>query len=225
MKLEHAIKGEIGEAKVVRESLLSLPPSKYKAFHDLTLPLLLRTTQVDHVFVSRFGVFVVETKNWSGRIYGHPLDARWTHVLRARKSHPENPLRQNRRHVQAVEGVLARLRLRAGSVRSVVAFVGDGQLTSDLPPNVTVGNGGWARYIRSFRTQILSDRQVRASCDAISSATLPPSSRTHRNYLRDPHAPLRTPARRVAPLPRSAAMHDLAQPYRSRMTGVVRDHF
>ena len=70
-----------------------------------------------------------------------------------------NPLRQNRRHVEAVEAALAGLPLPAGSVRSVVALVGKAQLKSVLPPNVTTGEG-WARYIASFRQPILSDHQV-----------------------------------------------------------------
>jgi len=74
MKLEHAIKGAAGEANVALGSLLSLPPSKYTRFNDVTLPLPGGTAQIDHVFVSRFGVFVIETKNWSGWIFGRALD-------------------------------------------------------------------------------------------------------------------------------------------------------
>lgn len=167
MELEHALKGAVGEAKVARGALRSLPPSKYARFNDVTLPLRNATTQVDHVFVSRFGVFVIETKNMSGWIYGQALETHWTQVFPSRKSRFRNPLRQNRRHVEAVEAALAGLSLPAAAVRSVVAFVGDGRLKSDLPPNVTVGNEGWADYIRLFRRQILSDREVRQICQAI----------------------------------------------------------
>ena len=74
MRLAHGLKGAAGEAKVALGSLLSLPPSKYTRFNDVTLPLPGGTAQIDHVFVSRFGVFVIETKNWSGWIFGRALD-------------------------------------------------------------------------------------------------------------------------------------------------------
>ena len=45
-----------------------------------------------------------------------------------RKAHFRNPLRQNRRHVKAVEAALAGLPPPAGSVRSVVALVGKARL-------------------------------------------------------------------------------------------------
>ena len=30
-----------------------------------------KTTQIDHILVNERGVFVIETKNYTGRIYGH----------------------------------------------------------------------------------------------------------------------------------------------------------
>lgn len=38
------------------------------------------TTQVDHILVSRFGVFVIETKDYSGWIFANAADAKWTSV-------------------------------------------------------------------------------------------------------------------------------------------------
>lgn len=228
MELGHSLKGAIGETKVARGSLLSLPPSRYTRFNDVTLRLLDGTTQIDHVFVSRFGVFVIETKNWSGWIYGQALDTHWAQVFPTRKVRARNPLRQNRLHVKAVEAVLSGLSLPTGSVRSVVAFVGNARLKSVLPRNVTVGDG-WARYIASFRRRILSDDQVREICRAISANRLPPSFQTDTDHV-SRLLENRRPARRRTDLaasrpPRPAAVRDLASPYRSRMTGVVRDSF
>lgn len=47
-----------------------LPASIYRSFHDLMLPTRDGMTQIDHVSVSRSGVFVVETKNMGGWIFG-----------------------------------------------------------------------------------------------------------------------------------------------------------
>ena len=167
------LKGDVGEAKVALWSLLTLPPPTYARFNDVTLRVRDgTTTQIDHVFVSKFGVFVVETKNMSGRIYGAARDRQWTQVFPSCEYPFQNPLRQNHRHVKAVEELLGR-QLSAGSVRSVVAFVGDAQLMSGMPANVTTGRG-WARHVRSFGQPVLSADQVRGACAAISSARLPP---------------------------------------------------
>jgi restriction system protein len=44
----------------------------YRVFHDLYLPRPdgKGTTQIDHVVVSRYGIFVIETKNMTGWIFG-----------------------------------------------------------------------------------------------------------------------------------------------------------
>lgn len=120
-----SVKGLVGEATVVVGAKLLLP-SDYLRFHNVTLRTPDGTTQIDHVFVSRFGVFVVETKNMGGWIYGSERNLRWTQVFPGgRKTSFQNPLRQNYRHVKAMEATLAPLKLPADAVRSVVAFVGE----------------------------------------------------------------------------------------------------
>ena len=61
--------GRAGEQMVASWMKRELPASIYRSFHDLMLPAPDGMTQIDHVFVSRFGVFVVETKNMGGWIF------------------------------------------------------------------------------------------------------------------------------------------------------------
>ena len=68
--IEAPIKGMMGEFAVEMGAALTLPPSVYRRYLDVTLPTVDGTTQIDHVFVSVFGVFVVETKNKGGWIFG-----------------------------------------------------------------------------------------------------------------------------------------------------------
>ena len=70
------VKGFVGEKIVSIGAKLALPSSTYVPFHNVTLPTRDGMTQVDHVFVSRYGVFVVETKNMSGWIFGNEKDRR-----------------------------------------------------------------------------------------------------------------------------------------------------
>ena len=56
-----AIRGNIGEA-VVSGRLGSLPNDVYKVINNVMLPTVDgATTQIDHVVVSRYGIFVVVT--------------------------------------------------------------------------------------------------------------------------------------------------------------------
>lgn len=51
-----------------------LPSSVYRQCHDVTLRTESATTQIDHVFVSVYGVIVVETKDMKGWIFGGEQD-------------------------------------------------------------------------------------------------------------------------------------------------------
>ena len=162
-----------------------LPSSAYRRYHNVTLPTASGTTQIDHIFVSVFGVFVVETKNMAGWIFGSERDREWTQVFRGGKKYKfRNPLRQNYGHVRALEAALAEIRLPRGTVRSVVVFVGKAQFRRAMPANVTVGLDG-TRYIQSFRTPVLSDEQVASICQVIDSRRMNPSWATDRKHVRN----------------------------------------
>lgn len=176
-------KGYTGELKVSLASKFALPRSAYTPFHDVTLRVPDGTTQVDHIYVSRFGIFVVETKNMAGWIFGRERDRQWTQVLGGHKTRFQNPLRQNYRHVKAVEVALADIHLPRGTVQSVVAFVGSAKLKTQMPENVTVA-AGFVSYVRSFREPMLTDDQVLAVCSTIESERLALSAAKHRRNVR-----------------------------------------
>ncbi|MXY93263.1 MAG: nuclease [Caldilineaceae bacterium SB0670_bin_27] len=183
--LKAPIKGKIGETLVQAGAAVMLPSSVYRQFHDVTLPTEGGTAQLDHVFVSVFGVFVVETKNMSGWIFGSEQDRNWTQVFPGgRKVRFPNPLRQNHGHVRALEDVMAGIGLPRGTVKSVVVFVGDAEFKRKMPENVTVGAGG-AQHIRSFKAHVLSETQVAEVCEAIESKRMERSWETNRRHVRN----------------------------------------
>lgn len=61
-------KGKAGE-KHVHKILMQLP-EQYAVLNDVVLQTTSGTTQIDHVVVSKYGVFAIETKNYRGEIYG-----------------------------------------------------------------------------------------------------------------------------------------------------------
>lgn len=45
------------------------PKKTYHRFHNLIIPSRNGTTQIDHVVISPYGVFIIETKNMGGKYY------------------------------------------------------------------------------------------------------------------------------------------------------------
>lgn len=68
-----------------------------------------RTAQIDHVVINARGVFVIETKNYSGRIYGQENQQEWTQVLQYGKVKNKfyNPIKQNKTHVFHIANTLS----------------------------------------------------------------------------------------------------------------------
>ena len=96
------IKGWFGE-KTIALFLHRLPKEEYTIINDIILQTENETTQIDHIVVSLYGVFVIETKNYKGWIYGNEKSAQWTQNIYGNKSRFMNPIRQNFAHVEAVE--------------------------------------------------------------------------------------------------------------------------
>lgn len=113
--------GQVGENAVARR-LRRLPKKEYFVINDLLLRRKNgRTTQIDHVVVSPYGVFVIETKNISGYIYGSEYSKTWTRHWRgfAKGGHYtsnelsfDNPVLQNGAHVKALYDVLRQYNIR-----------------------------------------------------------------------------------------------------------------
>ncbi len=79
-------------------------------FHNLMVSYNNKSTQIDHIIISKKGVFVIETKNTGGRVYGNEDNHRWTQVLSyGNVKHTfYNPIRQNRSHIYALSKILKR---------------------------------------------------------------------------------------------------------------------
>ncbi|WP_421863756.1 NERD domain-containing protein [Motiliproteus sp.] len=168
-------KGFIGEAIVNLAARFFLDKKQYHLIKNVTLPTDDGTTQIDHIIVSRFGVFVIETKNMKGWIFGSANQPYWTQQIFKHKSKFQNPLRQNYKHVKTLE---AALEIEPSHIHSLIVFVGDSTFKTDMPENVTYA-GGYIRYIKSRRDPVLSDVQVRLIIQKIEKGRLTRSIKTH----------------------------------------------
>ena len=172
-------KGVVGESLVKLAARARLPADVYHPVHNVTLRTPDGTTQFDHVFVSRLGIFGVETKHMKGWIFGGEHQPKWTQQIYRKTVSFQNPLRQNHKHVKTLEAMLD---VPAEAIHSVVAFTGESRFKTPMPANVTHG-GGYVRYIRSFTVPVLSGEQVREVVATIESGRLAPTRATHRKHV------------------------------------------
>jgi len=150
-------KGARGE-RIVAERLKSgLPDGEYKLLNDLYLPLPDgTTTQIDHIIVSQYGVFVAETKTYSGWIFGDEKSAQWMQTIYHKKSRFQNPLRQNYRHICALADNLG---IDKSYFHNLVIFAEECKFKTIMPENVVFSKSA-AAYIRSFDKPIIKVSQV-----------------------------------------------------------------
>jgi len=179
-------KGFIGELAVRLLIRVFLDRKTYHALHDVTLPTHDGTTQIDHILVSPYGIFVLETKNLRGWIYGRPQDATWTQKIYRKSYRFQNPLRQNYKHVKTLEELL---KLPPTHFHSCVVFVGDSTFKTPMPPEVTYASG-CLRFIKSRTQPLLSESDMRTALDLITTHRRKPSAATarkHRQHLVSRH--------------------------------------
>jgi Nuclease-related domain len=134
-----------GEALVSRVLLSNFHPPDYHLMNHVTIRLEDGTTEVDHILVSRFGVCVLETKDYSGWIFANAADRTWTQVRFKWRSRFQNPIFQNNRHVGAVRELLDFL--PPGAVQSIVVFSGGSEFKAETPEGV-IEIGQLTEYLR-----------------------------------------------------------------------------
>lgn len=173
------VKGWLGEWQVNLAARLLLDKNRYHLVKNVTLPAGEGTTQIDHVIVSRYGIFVVETKNMGGWIFGSERDAKWTQTFGKKTFKFQNPLRQNYKHTETLAELLA---LPREKIKSLIVFVGGAELKKSTPENVTI-TGGYIRYIRSHKEEILTEQQVEHVLCLIEAQRLTPNLATHRKHV------------------------------------------
>lgn len=172
-------KGIAGEFLVNTAARLFLPKDEYHLIKDVTLQTDDGTTQIDHIIVSRYGVFVIETKNMKGWIFGSANQKTWTQKIYKHSNKFQNPLHQNYKHVKSLEALLD---IPAFAIHSLMVFVGDSTFKTTMPDNVTYA-GGYIRHIKSRREVVLSQADVDAVITQIEQRRLQRGLATNRQHV------------------------------------------
>ena len=166
--------GKIGETKV--SALLSFLPKEYAVFNNVLLNSGGKSSQIDHIVVSAYGIFVIETKNYKGWIFGSDTSKQWTQNIYGEKHSFYNPVLQNQGHIFALKKLL---NLPADFFVSVVAFSSKATLKGYFGENVIYMsdvNG----YIKSYTDKILTNADVLCVIEQITENNLSsPESQAH----------------------------------------------
>jgi restriction system protein len=149
------IKGWLGEKETTFIMWAFLDKAIYHRIDNVIVPSENGTTQIDHVLVSIYGIFVIETKNLKGWIFGTRDADKWTQVIFGQKNHFQNPIKQNYRHTKCLSEYLY---LDHDFFRPVVFFIGECEFKTDIPANII--NTGLTGYIKSFKNPVLTDQQI-----------------------------------------------------------------
>lgn len=95
--------------KYVTQQLLSLGEN-YFIFQNVILPSAYKKmlyTEIDHIIISQFGIFCIETKSHVGSIYGNKDAQDWKQYLYGDQSYDlYNPLKQSYSHTEALKNFL-----------------------------------------------------------------------------------------------------------------------
>jgi len=173
-------KGIIGEFIVNISAKFLLDKNEYHLIKNVTLPTEDGTTQIDHIIVSIYGIFVVETKNMKGWIFGKENQKTWTQKIYKYSTKFQNPLHQNYKHVKTLQQLLG---LKDNQVHSLVVFIGESTFKTEMPENVTSG-WGYAKYIKSKKNPVLSPTQFSEIITKIEQDRLSRSLKTNRTHVR-----------------------------------------
>lgn len=140
--------------------------------------------QVDAIALSEKGVFVFESKDFVGWIYGHGRRQRWTQVAAYGREKYQfyNPVRQNARHVEAVRmGVEKKI-----PVYSVVVFGREATLkvVEDLPADCLVTTQmGLGTALESIGEEALSKTKMKQVWRDLLAARICPDRRARERHV------------------------------------------
>lgn len=175
-------KGKMGEKAVVRK-LNWLPKDQYRVLNNVTIPTPKGSSQIDHLVVSIYGIFVIETKNYQGWIYGGEHAEYWTQNIYGNKYQLYNPVLQNGGHVRALRRILKDY--EPLPIMSIVAFSWNASLRVNIDDACVVYWHQLRGVIKRYKEKRLSWSQVNAICEAVQTAQMEPGRKSNKQHLQD----------------------------------------
>lgn len=176
------LKGKMGEFAVAAHAKIYLDQDRYTLLNDCTLPdEQNQTTQIDHILLSSFGIFVIETKNYKGWIFGSQHQKMWTQKIYKKSFKFQNPLHQNYKHQKVLEAVLSDI-VEPQFIHSLVVFMPDCEFKTQMPQHVFRG-AGWTDYVKTFQEVTIPPIKLKRIQLRIEKEVLEKSWKTNRQHI------------------------------------------
>jgi len=162
-------KGKLGEIQINNTLKDLMKKPGYELLKNITLKTPTGTTQIDHIVISRFGVFVIETKNLQGWIFGKENQKQWTQKIYRSNYKFQNPLHQNYKHQKSLEELLG---IDIAKTFSIVVFTNSSEFKTPMPENVLQAKH-LIQYIQSKKTEVFTAQECETMKTAIETGKSP----------------------------------------------------
>jgi len=146
-----------GEAHVRKLVVSNFQAPYFHLLNNVTIPFQDGTTQIDHILISTKGIFVIETKHYSGWIFANEKSKQWTQVVYRVKSQFQNPIHQNYKHVKAIQHLFDFLPKE--QIHSIVVFSGSAVFKSPVPKGVLYLNQ-LVNHLSVFQEDVISENRL-----------------------------------------------------------------
>lgn len=143
------VSSAIAERRTARQIEIYLPDDAEGLLSDLTLPVnATGTTQIDHVLIASHGLYVIEQKNYAGKLYGKLEESHWRKWKSSGTLKLQNPFRQNYGHIRAIQSTL-----RASELEciNVVIINGPCKFEGEKPDWLCMGMEEFVRKVTERR--------------------------------------------------------------------------
>ncbi len=164
-------RGNIAETRVRRILANGLEKNRYIILDDLLLPSGGGTVHLDHVVLSKFGVFVIESQYARGYISGTEFQDRWKQYHFRRFTRFDNPVHRNSLQREALVNLL---KLPRTKVHPIVVMVGQQGFKTGMPENVLEPEK-LIRYMRKKGEHVLDSDQAAKALQMIEAARIRPA--------------------------------------------------
>lgn len=147
--IERKVIGFFGEFWVKLE--LKRLKNDYKVLNNVIVRTMDNSThQIDHIVVSKYGIFVIETKQINGYIKGNNYDKNWTIKRGKNTYYINNPVHQNYGHIKALSEVLG---LHGDKFISIVCISSQAKVRVNSRFVVRIYN--LIKHIKSYTNELL----------------------------------------------------------------------
>ncbi len=151
-----SVKGKMGEHKVAK-LLKKLSKENERVINNLTIEnkTSSHTHQIDHIFITNKGLFVIETKNYAGRVYGNDNQKEWTQVLNYGKVKNKfySPVKQNETHIYAIKEILGNI-----SITNIVFFAD--KYSDYTDSSYVYTKKRFKKYYKSLKENIYTNEEI-----------------------------------------------------------------